>query len=30
VAVWAVLNRRGDRRAQRSAIGVKRGTRGKS
>jgi transcriptional regulator with XRE-family HTH domain len=30
VAVWAVLNRRGDRRAQRSAIGVKRGARGKS
>jgi transcriptional regulator with XRE-family HTH domain len=30
VAVWAVLNRQGDRRAQRSATGVKRGTQGKS
>ncbi|HXE50215.1 MAG TPA: XRE family transcriptional regulator [Ramlibacter sp.] len=30
VAVWAVLNREGDRRAQRPAIAVKRGTRGKS
>ncbi len=29
VAVWAVLNREGDRRAQQPAIALKRGTRGK-